>query len=97
MDPLSTYDADRRSRDDEPPVSGSVQRGIALLGRLRHELELEVHLASSDAREEWSILAPKLQELERFRDASVHSVDELRDLIEEVSELHERVHRAHQR
>lgn len=97
MEPLTTYDTDRCSRDDVPPVSGSVQRGIALLTHLRRELELEVQLASSDARAEWEVLAPKLRDVERFRDASVHSVDELRDLIEEASDLHDRVHRCHKR
>lgn len=77
--------------DEPPPVSRSMDRALAQLAVLRRELSLEVHLASSDARESFRKIEPELRDLDRFRDGSEHSVECVRDLLRRAAALHERV------
>lgn len=77
--------------DELPPVSRSLDRAIGQLATLRRELSLEVHLASSDARESFRKLEPELRDLDRYRDGSEHSVECVRELLRRAAALYERV------
>lgn len=76
---------------EEAPVSRSVQRALQQLAALRRELSLDIHLASSDARETYRVLEPELRDLDRFRDGSERSVARVRELLARASDLYERV------
>ena len=79
---------------EQAPMSRSLERALVQLARLRRELELEVHLASSDAREAYRVLEPRLRDLDRFRDGSERSVATVRELLGRALELHDRVRHA---
>jgi len=76
---------------EEVPVSRSLQRALVQLAVLRRQLDLEVHLASSDAREAYRVLAPELESLDRYLDGSERSVAKVRELLSRAADLHERV------
>lgn len=79
------------TESEEVPRSRSLERALAQLALLRRELGLEIHLASSDAREAYRKLEPQLRDLERFRDGSERSFVEVRQLLSRAADLCERV------
>jgi hypothetical protein len=88
---------DRQSRMvdemEEPPISRSVLRALEQLTILRDELAESAECISAPALDEYRRLAPRLDHLERFEDASEPHVAELRELLIAASDLRDQIRR----
>jgi len=78
---------------EEPPISRSVVRALAQLEALRSELADAAECASAAVRDEFRDLAPRLEHLDRFEDASEEHCVELRELLTAATDLRERLRR----
>jgi hypothetical protein len=68
-----------------------VERALAHLAVLRDELAGAADCAPAGVCEDYRMLAPKLEHLERFFDASEDHVAELRELLRLALELKDRI------
>lgn len=85
---------DTGDAEELPPISRSVGRALALLAMVAAELAEAAECSSASLRDEYRALAPKLDRLERFDDASDEHVNELRGLLDAALNLRDRIGRA---
>jgi hypothetical protein len=73
----------------KPLVSEQTQKDIAALKALRDEINLKVHLAGMDLRDEWARLEPQAEKA--WKELSATTLQAAKDLMARLQRLRERL------